>query len=124
MTQNSDEWHSDLSYMAEPSSVSLLWGIEIPQLGELTGVQQPGDTLFVDTVASDEELESDLLRRAASMKAVHQNKGQQTEHPCVRLHPWDPKTAAVVQPTLLPLLFSCIFYSDCITQHSTAVTVQ
>jgi taurine dioxygenase len=56
-------WHSDVSYKAEPSRASALYGIEIPEHG--------GDTLFCDTQAAYDALPTATKSRIADLTAVH-----------------------------------------------------
>jgi taurine dioxygenase len=105
-------WHSDLSYMAEPSLGSLLHAQELPGEG--------GDTLFASMVAAYDALDADLRERIDGLEAVHsyeaRNKAQQavtgatraglTEaqrssvppvvHPVVRIHPENGRKALFV----------------------------
>jgi taurine dioxygenase len=105
-------WHSDLSYMAEPSLGSLLHAQELPGEG--------GDTLFASMTAAYHSLPADLRQRIDGLEAVHsyeaRNKAQQavsgaarpglTEaqrssvppvvHPVVRIHPTSGRKALFV----------------------------
>ncbi|MGH7091864.1 MAG: TauD/TfdA dioxygenase family protein [Stellaceae bacterium] len=94
-------WHSDLSYIAEPSLGSLLHAIEIPPAG--------GDTSFVNMYRAYEALSEDLKRRIAGRHAIHsyrktydliegsafrpkltdaqKEEVQEVAHPIVRTHP-------------------------------------
>ncbi|WP_445679371.1 TauD/TfdA dioxygenase family protein [Radicibacter daui] len=105
-------WHSDLSYMAEPSLGSLLHSKEWPANG--------GDTIFVNMVAAYEALPEGVRRRIDPLKAEHsygaRNRKQQALngalrpgltaeqearvppviHPVVRLHPESGKRALFV----------------------------
>lgn len=99
-------WHSDLSYMAEPSRGSILYAIEIPQ----TDGQPLGDTLWANTAAAYEALDSATQRRIDGLKAAfslanrfeklvedgdknailtdtQKAKTQEVVHPVVRTHP-------------------------------------
>jgi taurine dioxygenase len=60
-------WHSDLSYMAEPSMGSLLHAIEVPPEG--------GDTLFASMHAAYEGLPAQMQTRIRDLKAVHSYAG-------------------------------------------------
>lgn len=57
-------WHSDLSYMQEPSLGSLLYGISIPQTG--------GDTEWANMYLAYESLPRNLKDRVAFLQAIHQ----------------------------------------------------
>ncbi len=56
-------WHSDLSYMAEPSLGSLLHAQEIPERG--------GDTIFVNMHAVYDAIPAPLKARIATLQAEH-----------------------------------------------------
>ena len=56
-------WHSDLSYVTEPSLGSLLHAQEIPAEG--------GDTSFVNMYAAYEALPADIKRRIDGKRAIH-----------------------------------------------------
>jgi taurine dioxygenase len=105
-------WHSDLSYVAEPSLGSLLHAQELPVEG--------GDTSFVNMYAAYEALPAEIKRAIAGRRAVHsyqnsydrlQSQGstwrpplteaQKTEvaevsHPLVRIHPETRRKALFV----------------------------
>jgi taurine dioxygenase len=57
-------WHSDLSYMAEPSRCSLLYAIDVPVDG--------GDTEWANMYRAYEALPQRLRERIAGLRAVHQ----------------------------------------------------
>jgi taurine dioxygenase len=89
-------WHSDLSYMSEPSLGSLLYAIDVPHTG--------GDTEWANMYLAYEKLPDDLKTRIAGLRAVHQF--DQNENP--RLGPpsgvtaeqlkgsiWEKKTAEI-----------------------------
>lgn len=105
-------WHSDLSYVREPSLGSLLHSQELPDEG--------GDTLFVNMVAVYEALPADTKARIDGLTAVHsyeaRNKAQAAQsgslrpalsdeqrakvppvvHPVVRVHPESGRRALFV----------------------------
>ena len=91
-----NNWHSDVTWRAEPSLGSILRAIELPQIG--------GDTLFSNMVMAYEELDEDLKERLCGMTAVHDiarvfarrlnkdatalhEKFPPQEHPVIRTHP-------------------------------------
>ncbi len=106
------DWHSDLSYVAEPSLGSLLHAQELPPEG--------GDTMFANMYAAYEALPDTIKRRIDGLHAVHsyeyshnrfRNAGskfrpQLTEaqkaevpdvtHPVVRTHPETGRKALFV----------------------------
>lgn len=57
-------WHSDLSYMAEPSRCSLLYAIDVPTDG--------GDTEWASMYSAYDALPQRLKDRIAGLRAVHQ----------------------------------------------------
>ncbi len=88
-------WHSDLSYDANPSDATMLYGLEIPSKG--------GDTQFADMAAAYAALPDAIKDRIAGLGAVHRygynggtavvdlNDDQRSrhpdvEHPVVRTH--------------------------------------
>lgn len=99
-------WHSDLSYMREPSRGSLFYAREVPQDADGNSL---GDTLFASTVAAYDALDDGMKRRLGGLKAVNsyvkgyyrdrksgprqQLTAEQiarvpdVEHPVVRTHP-------------------------------------
>ena len=56
-------WHSDLSYMAEPPSYTLLYAHEVPDYG--------GDTLFQNQYLAYDTLSDGLNSTLRSLRAVH-----------------------------------------------------
>ncbi|MBK18347.1 MAG: taurine dioxygenase [Rhodospirillaceae bacterium] len=57
-------WHSDLSYMGEPSLGSLLYSLEVPETG--------GDTEWANMYLAYDALPDDLKNRIDGLKAIHQ----------------------------------------------------
>lgn len=56
-------WHSDLSYLAEPPSFTLLYAQEVPEFG--------GDTLFQNQLLAYETLSDGLKATLRGLRAVH-----------------------------------------------------
>lgn len=103
-------WHSDLSYVAEPSLGSLLHAIEIPSEG--------GDTSFVNMYAAYDALPGEVKWRIAGKRATHsyrkaydriegttfrpaltaaqKEEVQEVTHPVVRTHPETGRKALFV----------------------------
>jgi len=100
--RNSNVWHTDLTYSADPPMGSILHGLEVPDHG--------GDTMFADLCAAYEGLSDRLQHLFSDMVAVHSiakitpvedlssPKGVEqlkrslesvppAEHPVVRTHP-------------------------------------
>ena len=61
-------WHTDLSYVKEPSRCSLLYAREVPVAPDGRVL---GDTIFVSTAAAYDALPETTKKRIASLKAVH-----------------------------------------------------
>ena len=91
-----NNWHSDVTWRAEPSLGSILRAIELPEIG--------GDTLFSNMVRAYEDLDEDLKERLCGMTAMHDiarvfarrlkkdasslhEKFPPQEHPVIRTHP-------------------------------------
>lgn len=92
------EWHTDMSYLEEPPTASLLYGREVPPAG--------GNTWFASMTAAMQAMPDELNRAVAGRKARHDasytsagdlRQGAAevtdvrttpgTEHPIVRTHP-------------------------------------
>lgn len=91
-------WHSDLSYMAEPSLGSLLHAQILPKDG--------GDTLFVNMHAAYEALPAAVKQRIAALSAEHSYLARNAYQS--RLHPDRPQLdagqAASVPPVVHPMV--------------------
>ncbi|MEM8634316.1 MAG: TauD/TfdA family dioxygenase [Pseudomonadota bacterium] len=91
-----NNWHSDVTWRAEPSLGSILRAIELPDVG--------GDTLFANMNLAYEDLDDELKERLCGMVAVHDiarvfakrlnkdanslhDKFPPQEHPVIRTHP-------------------------------------
>ena len=91
-------WHTDMSYIPEPPSASLLYALEVPPEG--------GDTSFLNMYEAYGALPADLREKVASLEAIHDashnssgelRKGFQpvtdvsntpgAKHPMLRTHP-------------------------------------
>lgn len=91
-------WHTDLSYFAEPTAYTLLYGVETPAEG--------GDTAFCSTYAAYETLPDTERERLRAMRGLHSYRymhGKRNDvapltqaqlartpdvtHPLVRTHP-------------------------------------
>jgi taurine dioxygenase len=60
-------WHTDLSYMANPSKCSLLYALEVPHRDD----KPVGDTCFVSAILAYDALPHDVKRRITGKKAIH-----------------------------------------------------
>ncbi len=56
-------WHSDMNYIAEPPTGSVLYSLEVPDTG--------GDTGFCNMYKALEELPADIRHRIANLKIKH-----------------------------------------------------
>ncbi len=88
-----DEWHSDISFSANPSVMSILNMIECPEVG--------GDTLWTSAYAAYESLSAPLQELCAGLTALHDASPHgmpelTTIHPVVRIHPETGRAALFV----------------------------
>lgn len=58
-------WHTDMNYIEEPPTASLLWGLEVPESG--------GNTGFLNMYKALEDLPDDLLKRIEGKSIKHDN---------------------------------------------------
>ena len=69
-------WHSDLSYKKEPSMLSALYSVEVPEKdGRVVG-----DTAFASTTAAYAALPADLKQRLQGLKNVHSYRFYRTKN--------------------------------------------
>ena len=91
-------FHSDLSYLQRPGTLSVLYALEIPSTG--------GQTQWCNCTAAYEELGGDMKARLKGMRAVHrhyveaQNPPEHVAHPIVRTHPETGRRSLYVGPHL------------------------
>jgi len=88
-----DEWHTDLTFLASPSQMSLLRMVKCPPVG--------GDTLFTNLCAAYEALSTPLRELCDGLTALHDahphgQPDKMTVHPVVRVHPDTGKRALYV----------------------------
>ncbi|MDD3837392.1 MAG: TauD/TfdA family dioxygenase [Phenylobacterium sp.] len=107
-------WHSDMSFLAEPSIGSILYAVEIPEYG--------GDTLFASQAAAYEALSPGLKATLEGLNAVHsanreysssghsaqkrksmqvveaEGMAGEAVHPVVLVHPESGRKALYVNP--------------------------
>lgn len=69
-------WHSDLSYVAQPSLGSLLYAVEIP----IKDGVPLGDTMFASSAAAYDALPEKMKQRLDGLKAVHRYGGRHEKH--------------------------------------------
>ena len=101
-------WHSDDSYKAVPCSLTMLYGVEVPETG--------GDTQFTNMYRAYDDLSPEMKRRIGDLKVVHSydspRKGTaiatlradeaaqlpDVVHPLVRRHPETHRHALYMNP--------------------------
>jgi len=101
-------WHSDDSYKAVPCSLTMLYGVEVPETG--------GDTQFTNMYRAYDDLSPEMKRRIGDLKVVHSydspRKGTaiatlradeaaqlpDVVHPLVRRHPETHRQALYMNP--------------------------
>ena len=92
------DFHSDLSYLPKPGTISLLYAVEIPADG--------GNTQFCDCRAVYDSLAPERRAYLCTLRAVHlhsvpeQNPPEPTVHPVVRRHPQTGRLSIYVSPHL------------------------
>jgi len=88
-----DEWHSDISFSAEPSVMSILNMVECPGVG--------GDTMWASTCAAYDALSAPLMDLCDGLSALHDATPHgkpelNAIHPVVRIHPVTQRKALFV----------------------------
>ena len=90
------EFHSDLSYMPHPGTISILYAVEIPDEG--------GATSWCNGYAAYDGLDDDLKERLVGLRATHrhfrpeQNPANIVDHPVVCTHPETGRKTLFVSP--------------------------
>ncbi len=79
-----DEWHSDITFQAEPSVLSILNMVRCPEVG--------GDTMWANQYLAFAELSAPLRDLCEGLTALHDasphgKPEEMTVHPVVRVHP-------------------------------------
>ena len=79
-----DEWHSDITFQAQPSIMAILNMVKCPEVG--------GDTMWSNMYKAYEELSPPLRDLCDGLTALHDadphgRSEQMTIHPVVRVHP-------------------------------------
>ncbi|MCX7361182.1 MAG: TauD/TfdA family dioxygenase [Alphaproteobacteria bacterium] len=104
---NGASWHTDDSFMREPCSLTMLYGVVVPSTG--------GDTQFINMYAAYEALPAETRARIDDMKVLHKYKSSRTNrvavlspeemanmpaatHPLVRTHPETGRKALYLNP--------------------------
>jgi taurine dioxygenase len=89
-------FHSDLSYLPTPGTLSLLYALEVPERG--------GETMWANCYLAYESLEPSLRARVEGLRAAHfhprpqQNPKDPAVHPIVRTHPETGRKSLYVNP--------------------------
>ena len=89
-------FHSDLSYMPEPGTISILYAVEVPPSG--------GDTSWASSYAAYDALSADLQNELRLLRAVHrhdreqQNPPEPAAQPIIRKHPLTDRKVLYVNP--------------------------
>jgi taurine dioxygenase len=101
-------WHSDDSYKAVPCSLTMLYGVEVPETG--------GDTQFTNMVRAYDDLPPEMKARIAALEVVHKYDSPRrgtavatlrsdeaaqlpdVVHPLVRRHPETGRRALYMNP--------------------------
>ena len=104
-------WHADITAAINPPAASILRGVNIPPYG--------GDTQFTNLVAAYNGLSETLRGFVDTLRGVHKfappqsaesseeynemlrTRGQESEHPLVRVHPETGERALYVSPSFL-----------------------
>ena len=90
------EFHSDLSYMPKPGTISMLYAVEVPEVG--------GATSWCNLYAAYDGLDEELKARLAGLRATHrhfipeQNPATVADHPVVCTHPETGRKTLYVSP--------------------------
>jgi taurine dioxygenase len=91
-------FHSDLSYLKKPGTLSFLYAVEVPRVG--------GATQWVNCYAAYEALDKEMQCRLKGLRAVHrhyiesQNPVELVDHPVVRTHSQTGRKSLYVGPHL------------------------
>jgi taurine dioxygenase len=104
---NGASWHTDDSFMREPCSLTMLYGVVVPPVG--------GDTQFVNMYAAYNALTPEERARIDGLRVVHKYKSSRTNrvavmtaqemagmpaatHPLVRTHPVTSRKSLYLNP--------------------------
>jgi taurine dioxygenase len=100
-------WHTDLSYVQEPSRGSLLYSVEVPIRNGVV----LGDTEFASTAAAYDALSDEMKEKLAGLKAIHRygdiyNKIAMSRGAPLLSEEQKKKTPDVIHPVVLTHPFS------------------
>lgn len=93
MAYQSNTWHTDLTYTAEPPMGSMLHGIKVPAVG--------GDTMFLNLYASYQALSDTMRSLVDGLTAVHDIVASMP--PDFTRQSWAPKQLARMQDVTPPV---------------------
>ncbi len=93
MAYQSNTWHTDLTYTAEPPMGSMLHGIKVPAVG--------GDTMFLNLYASYQALSDTMKSLVDDLTAVHDIVASMP--PDFTRQSWAPKQLARMQEVTPPV---------------------
>jgi alpha-ketoglutarate-dependent taurine dioxygenase len=113
-------WHSDVTYEEQPPGMTILYALELPEVG--------GDTGFANTVEAYRRLSPALRERLHGLRGVHDGISQaepyyragslvrrrplSVEHPLVRTHPVTGEKALFVNARKFACLCFIGFFSE------------
>lgn len=105
---NGENWHTDDSFMREPCSLTMLYGVVVPSLG--------GDTQFTNMYAAYADLSPEMKARIDGLKVIHKYSSSrklsristrpaaemaampEATHPLVRTHPETGRKSLYLNP--------------------------
>ena len=105
---NGANWHTDDSFMREPCSLTMLYGVVVPSVG--------GDTQFTNMYAAYADLSSEMKARIDGMQVIHKYSSSrklsristrpaaemaampEATHPLVRTHPETGRKSLYLNP--------------------------
>lgn len=90
---NGASWHTDDSFMREPCSLTMLYGVVVPSRG--------GDTQFTNMYAAYEALPPEMRQRIDGLKVIHQYQSSRQTNRVSRL---TPEQMAAMPAAIHPLV--------------------
>ena len=105
---NGENWHTDDSFMREPCSLTMLYGVVVPAVG--------GDTQFTNMYAAYADLPDEMKARIHGLKVIHKYSSSrklsristrpaaemaampEATHPLVRTHPETGRKSLYLNP--------------------------
>ncbi len=88
-----DEWHTDVTFLPEPSIISIMHMVQCPEVG--------GDTMWANQYQAYEELSAPMRSLVDMLTAIHDatphgKPEMKARHPVVRIHPETGRRALMV----------------------------